>query len=81
MKGNGRSQKVYPLSSMHSSKRPLPLLGLLLLAFAGWWAHGFRDQDRCLNAGGCWDEIRGECEYEEQPRCVRPDDSTGTTPC
>ena len=59
------------LLSMLSSKRLLLLLGLLFLAFGGWWAHGhgFLEQDRCLDGGGCWDHERGECEYGDQPTC------------
>ena len=37
----------------------LPWLGLLMLG----------PVDRCLDAGGCWDEVHDRCEMQDDAHC------------
>ena len=43
------------------------VLAVILAAYGGWWAKGFRVVDACLDAGGRWRSDGGYCETAINP--------------
>jgi len=52
------------------SRHLLAVLLVTLLAggLLGLWAYRHLERKACLDAGGCWDEVRGRCS-EAQDGC------------